>query len=288
MSFAFLIQLGHSADVRSFANNWGTSGQICAVQNVNGKVSRHAHLGITSGQRKKIIDPRNTRALKVYEVDSGCRCFAECWLFLPICKVDQRWHCTLSNQGCNGSPLEQNNETIATNCRNMKLVPQKLSTVGCFAWSVCLYADQLGGSCFVGVVVCLLGWCCYCCFVAGWVLGATRGTQLTYSQIRSVWGTICMRRSWKSWSKSEQEELELSSRIQNEERPLAGSHLLLPPHQDLRAPIWKERKRWILSKFWKDLKRKRIDWTCFPRPQDCPGYHPLWLRNDKFRNVAGN
>lgn len=101
---------------------------------------------------------------------------------------------------------------------------------------------------------------CWCCcllvgllllffVVAGWMLGATRGTQLTYSQIRSVWGTICMRRSCKSGSKSEQEELELSSRIQNEERPLAGSHLLLPPHQDLRAPIWKERKRWIFSKF---------------------------------------
>ena len=248
MPFAFLIQLGHSADVRSFANNWWTSGQICAVQNVNGKVSRHAHLGITSGQRQKIIDPRNTRALKVYEVDSGCRCFAECWLFLPICKVDQRWHCTLSNQGCNESPSEQNNETIATNCRNMRLVPQKLSTVGCFAWSVCWYADHLGG-----VDVFLLGCCCF--FVAGWVLGATRGTQLTYSQIRSVWGTICMRRSCKSGSESEQEALELSLRIQNEERPLAGSHLLLPPHQDLRAPIWKERKNMnfqrILKKIWK-------------------------------------
>ena len=33
---------------------------------------------------------------------------------------------------------------------------------------------------------------------------------------------------------------------------------------------------------------KRIEFTCFPRPQDCPGYHPLWLSNDKFRNVAGN
>ena len=62
---------------------------------------------------------------------------------------------------------------------------------------------------------------CWCCcllvgllllffVVAGWMLGATRGTQLTYSQIRSVWGTICMRRSCKSGSKSEQEELELS------------------------------------------------------------------------------
>ena len=162
MSFAFLIQLGHSADVRSFANNWGTSGQICAVQNVNGKVSRHAHLGITSGQRKKIIEPRNTRALKVYEVDSGCRCFAECWLFLPICKVDQRWHCTLSNQGCNRSPLEQNNETIATNCHNMKLVSQKLSTVGCFActqisWEVVALLVLLFACWVVVVVFC----CCW-------------------------------------------------------------------------------------------------------------------------------
>ena len=244
MSFAFLIQLGHSADVRSFANSWGTSGQICAVQNVNGKVSRHAHLGITSGQRKKIIEPRNTRALKVYEVDSGCRCFAECWLFLPICKVDQRWHCTLSNQGCNGSPSEQNNETIATNCRNDACLT-KIE----HSWLFCLCEDQLGGGCFVGVVVCLMGFVVI--VVVGWVLGATRGTQLTYSQIRSVWGTICMRRSCKSGLKSEQEELELSSRIQNEERPLAGSHLLLPPHQDLRALIWKMNVQQILKKIWK-------------------------------------
>ena len=187
MSFAFLIQLGHSADERSFANNWRTSGQICAVQNVNGKVSRHAHLGITSGQRIKIIDPRNTRALKVFEVDSGCRCFAECWLFLPICKVDQRWHCTLSNQGCNGSPSEQNNETIATNCRNMRLVPQKLSTVGCFAWSVCLYADHLGG-----VDVFLLGCCCFFLLLDGcWgLLGAHSWPTARSGQceVRFVWG----------------------------------------------------------------------------------------------------
>ena len=32
--------------------------------------------------------------------------------------------------------------------------------------------------------------------------GATRSTQLTYSQIKSVCGTICMRRSCKQGSKS--------------------------------------------------------------------------------------
>ena len=236
-------------------------------------------------QVKKIIDPRYTRALKVYEVDSGCRCFAECWLFLPICKVDQRWHCTLSNQGYNESPSDQNNETIATNCRNMKLVSQKLSTVGCFAWSVCLYADQLGGSCFVGVVVCLLGCCCCCCccFAAGWVLGATRGTQLTYSQIRSVWGTICMRRSCKSGSKSEQEELELSFGEYRTKKDLWLAVIYCCP----LTRTWGHRSE-IEKKMNFQQILKRIDWTCFPRPQDCPGYHPLWLSNDKFRNVAGN
>ena len=37
------------------------------------------------------------------------------------------------------------------------------------------------------------------------------------------------------------------------------------------------------ANFKKDLKTKIIEWTCCPRPQDCPGYHPLWLRRDKFK-----
>ena len=63
------------------------------------------------------------------------------------------------------SPSEQNNETIATNCRNMKLVPQKLSTVGCFActqisWEVVALLVLLF-ACWVVVVVVvlLLGGC---------------------------------------------------------------------------------------------------------------------------------
>ena len=50
------------------------------------------------------------------------------------------------------------------------------------SWLFCLYVDQLGGGCFVDVVVCFFA-CCFCCWVG---VGATRGTQLTYSQIRSV------------------------------------------------------------------------------------------------------
>ena len=60
------------------------------------------------------------------------------------------------------------------------LVSQKLSTVGYFAcakisWVVVALLVLLF-ACWVFVVV----------VVVGWVLGATRGTQLTYSQIRSV------------------------------------------------------------------------------------------------------
>ena len=143
----------------------------------------------------------------------------------------------------------------------MMLVSQKLSTVGYFAcakisWVVVALLVLLF-ACWVFVVV----------VVVGWVLGATRGTQLTYSQIRSVWGTICMRRSCKSGLKSEQEELELSSRIQNEERPLAGSHLLLPPHQDLRALIWKMNVQQILKKIW---ERKELNGPAAPAHKTAP------------------
>ena len=60
----------------------------------------------------------------------------------------------------------------------MMLVSQKLSTVGYFACAKISWV--------VVALLVLLFACWVFVVVVGWVLGATRGTQLTYSQIRSV------------------------------------------------------------------------------------------------------